>query len=716
AAIQESVLCKDPPPACKVQPGVPPQLEHVINKAMEKDRNLRYATAAQLRADLEDVAAVLGKSTPTITTATPEATRGLAAPRQMSGKLLAGVVVLVLGVIVGGFYYRAQLARRLSESDSIVIADFSNSTGDAIFNDALKQGLNVALHQSPFLSIASDDKLASSLKLMTLPPGTPVTGAVAREACERMGSKAYIEGAIALLGSEYVLGLKAVNCRSGEVLAREQATAGTKEKVIPALGEAASRLRTQLGESLATVQKYDVRLEQATTSSLEALKSFSVARSYAIRGQYADAVPLYKHAIELDPNFAMAHARLGQAYANNGQSELSLESVRRAFQLKDRTSELEKFYIVTRYYELVTGEVDKRIETLQLWKNMYPREPGPRNDLSAEYTDMGRYDEALAEAEQTIKLSPSWHTGYELLGQAYMGLNRLAEAKAVRQKEIDLKLDYHWDHIDLYGIAFLENDNAGMQREIQWSKGNKYEYLLVRSMAGRLASLGNLKEARGTFAQARLRAEQAGFADAALGLGQEVGLMEAMLGVPRTTSVPSPLKSKNHSTLATAGRLYASTGQPHNAEAIADEMVKDAPHDEYVNRVWVPTIRAEVELSRGDPAKAIELLQAASPYEFGWKAQFWPNYVRGRAYLAQQCGKDAAAEFEKILDHRGVSLAGTLSPLVYSLSQLELARARAMSGDNDGARKAYQDFFKLWKDADPDIPVLQQARLEFGKL
>jgi eukaryotic-like serine/threonine-protein kinase len=716
AAIQEAVLRKEAQPARKVQPGVPPQLESVISKAMEKDRNLRYATAAQLRADLEDVAAVLGKPTTTISAGATETARAVSGPRRMSGTVLAGAAVVILGIVAGGLYYRTQLAKRLSETDTIVIADFSNSTGDPIFNDALKQGLDVALHQSPFLSIASDDKLTASLKLMTLPPDTPVTGAVAREACERMGSKAYIEGAIALLGSEYVLGLKAVNCRSGEVLAREQVTAATKEKVIPALGEATSRLRAQLGESLATVQRYDVRLEQATTSSLEALKAFSVARANAIRGQYADALPLYKHAIELDPNFAMAHARLGQAYANSGQSELSLESVRRAFELKDRTSELEKFYIVTRYYELVTGEVDKRIETLQLWKNMYPREPGPRNDLSAEYTDMGRYDEALPEAEQTTRLAPSWHTGYELLGQAYIGLNRFAEAKAVRQKEIDLKLDYHWDHIDLYGIAFLENDAAAMQREIQWSKGNKYEYLLLRSMAGRLASLGKLREAREMFAQARQKAEQAGFADSALSLGFELNLLEAMLGVPRSASAPSAFKSKNHSTLTTAGRLYACTGQPHNAEVVADGMVKDSPHDVYVNRVWVPTIRAEVELSRADPAKAIELLQAASPYEFGWKAQYWPSYLRGRAYLAEKRGKDAAIEFEKILGHQGVSLAGSLSPLVYSLSQLELARARALAGDVGGARQAYQDFFKLWKDADPDIPVLQQAKLEFGKL
>lgn len=716
AAIQEAVLRLDPAPPRQVQPGLPPQLENVINKALEKNRDLRYATAAQLRGDLEKVAATLGTPAPAISAATAAVAREVAAPRRISKKLLAGMVVLILGGIAGASYYRLQLARRLTETDTIVIADFSNSTGDTIFNDALKQGLNVALHQSPFLSIASDDKLTASLKLMTLPPDTPLTGTVAREACERMASKAYIEGAIALLGSEYVLGLKAVNCRTGEVLAREQVTAATKEKVIPALGEAASKLRAELGESLATVQKYDVPLEQATTSSLEALKSFSVARAYAIRGQYVDALPLYKHAIELDPDFAMAHARLGQAYANSGQSELSLESVRRAFQLKERTSELEKLYIVTRYYELVTGEVDKRIETLQLWKDMYPREPGPRNDLSAEYTDMGRYEQALTEAEQTTKLAPSWHTGYELLGQSYLGLNRFAEAKAVRQKEIDLKLDYHWDHIDLYGIAFLENDNAAMQREIQWSKGNKYEYLLLRSIAGRLASLGKLQEARETYLQARQKAEQAGFADSALSLGHELNLVEAMLGVSRSPSVMTNSKPTNHSTLTTAGRLYAYAGQPRNAEAIAEGMVKDSPNDVYVNRVWVPTIRAEVELSRGDPAKAIELLQAASPYEFGWKAQYWPNYVRGRAYLAEQRGKDAAIEFEKILSHRGVSLAGSLSPLLYSLSQLDLARARAMAGDRAGARDAYQDFFNLWKDADPDIPVLKQAKLEFANL
>lgn len=715
AAIQEAVLQQSPPQPRQIQPDIPAELEKVINKAIEKDRDLRYRSATELRTDLEGVAAAVNKPVPQELSTAKTAATAVVRPKKTL-RILVGAIALVLLAVAGAFYYASRGARRLSDKDSIVLADFSNSTGDPIFNDTLKQGLSVALHQSPFLSIASDDKLGASLKLMTLPADTPLTGAVAREACERMGSKAYIEGAIALLGSEYVLGLKAVNCRTGDVLAQEQVTAATKEKVIPALGEAASKLRSQLGESLSTVQRYGVPLEQATTASLEALKSFSAARSNALRGQYADAIPLYKRAIELDPDFAMAYARMGQAYANNGQSELSTQSIRRAFELKDRTSELEKFYIVTRYYELVTGEVDKRIETFQLWKSMYPREPGPRNDLSAEYTDMGRYEEALKEAQATIQLAPSWHTGYELLGQSYLGLDRFAEAKAVRQKEIDLKLDYQWDHIDLYGIAFLQNDDAAMQREVQWFNGNKYDYLLLRTMGGRLAAQGKFLQAKELFEQARQKAQEAGFADSALSLGHELNLMEALLGVRRGSSGIAPFKSTNHFTLTNAGRLYAVTGELRSAEALADAMVKDSPNDVYVNRVWVPTLRAEVELSRGNPAKALELLNVTSPYEFGWKAQYWPNYLRGRAYLAEGRGKDAAEEFQKILRHRGVSLAGSLSPLIYSLSQLDLARARAASGDTAGARSGYQEFIQSWKDADPDLPVLQQAKSELAKL
>jgi eukaryotic-like serine/threonine-protein kinase len=716
AAIRDSVLHQAATPPRQLQPGVPAGLESIINKALEKDRDLRYQTATELRNDLQKLSATLAATSASMP-ALPSSTK-VARIHENLWKILVPVLMLLLAAITyGAFHYYSQRASRLTEKDTIVLADFTNSTGDPVFDDTLKQGLSIALRQSPFLSVLSDDKVNSTLKLMTRPAGTALTPAVAREVCQRAGSKAYIEGAIAALGNDYVLGLKAVNCRNGDIMAREQVTATSKEQVISVLGSAAARVRAELGESLATVEQHDVPLKQATTSSLDALKAYSMASAEAARGRYAEAIPFYKRAVEIDSNFAAAYAHMGQTYENSGYNDQAVASIKKAFELQGRASEPEKFYIITRYYELVTGEVEKRIEALQLWKRMYPRDPVPPNDLGAEYTDMGKYEQALVEAGEKVRLSPDQHTGYELLGVSYLGLNRFGDAKATRQKEIDLKIDYHWDHIDLYGIAFLQNDLAGMQRERAWAKGNKYEFLMLRTIAGEQASQGKLRDAKETYRQAMESAQQAGFADAARKMTIDVALIETMFGsVPAKLGNLADAAGTNQTALTNAGRLYAMTGNARQANAIADDLVKRSPAATYVNNVWGPSIRAEIELNRNNPEKAIDLLQSTIPYEFGWKAQMWPTYLRGRAYLQAQRGKDAAAEFQKILDHRGVSLAGSLSPVVYTLSQLQMARAHAISGDAAAARAAYQNFLNLWKDADPDLPILQKARSELAKL
>jgi eukaryotic-like serine/threonine-protein kinase len=714
AAIQEAVLHMPAVPARDLRPGLPAELDAIISKAIEKDRARRYQTAAEMKADLEKLVLPVASF--------PSASADALQSTNTAGKawrltLLALFALTLAALVAFLFYYRAHISRRLTDSDTIVIADFSNSTGASIFDQTLKQGLNVALQQSPFLSIVSDDKVSSTLRLMTRPPDTVLTPELAREVCQRAGSKAYIEGAIAALGSEYVIGLKAVNCQTGDVLARQQVTAPSKEKVIVVLGQAAARLRGELGESLATLQQHDVPLPQATTSSLEALQAYSMGYAEACRGRYEQAVPFYKRAIELDPDFATAYAHLGQAYANSGKNDLAVANIKLAYDRQSHASEPEKFYIVTRYHELVTGEIEKRIEALQLWKQMYPRDDVPPNDLAAEYTDMGKYEQGLQEAQEEVRLSPTLHTGYELLGISYLGLNKFADAKAVREKEVQLKIDYYWDHVDLYSIAFQQHDSAGMQRELEWARSSKQGYLMWKTAAGDLASLGKVHEAKAAFRQAADRAQQNGLADASSSISIDQALAEVLLG----ESVKTPrnllaLAGSNSNTLTNAGRLSAMTGDFRQARAIAEALSGVSPRDTYVNEVWIPSIRADVEIGRGNPTHALELLQSAAPYEFGWRTQFWPNYVRGRAYLRAGRPIEAAAEFKKILARPGVSLARSLDPLIYSLSHLELARAFALAGDNKSAISAYDQFLDLFKDADPDVPVLHQARAELAKL
>jgi serine/threonine protein kinase/tetratricopeptide (TPR) repeat protein len=718
AAIQDAVLNSAAVRPRELRPDLPEALESIIDKAIQKDRSLRFQSASEIRSELEHFAATQQAATAESSISAPSPVRDLRAVSSRSRWwTMVGILIALTALVTGGIYYRSRVARTLNDTDTIVVAEFVNSTGDPVFDDTLKQGLNIALRQSPFLSILSDDKVNSALKMMTRPPNTVLSPEVAREVCERTASKAYIDGAIAKLGTEYVIGLKAVNCTSGDVLAREQVTAAAKEKVIPALGEAASRLRGELGESLATVGQHDVPLQQATTSSLEALKAYSLASNEAAAGRYASAIELYQQAISSDPSFAAAYAHLGQTYANSGYEDKGIASIKQAFALQSRTTEPERFYIVTRYYELVTGEAEKRIEALQLWKRMYPRDSIPVNDLGAEYADMGKYDLGITEAQEKVRLTPNQHIGYEVLGICYMGLSQLDQAKAIRRKEVEQQIAYHWDHIDLYGIAFQQHDLAAMQKELEWAKGNKYEYLMLRMVAGNLTSMGKLRQAQATYAEIKEKAPLAGFPDAAKSISIDQTLALALLGFnPHVTVDLAGAAGTSIDKLTNVGLVYAVTGHTREARAIADNLVKRSPVATYVNNVFAPSIRAEIEINQGNPEKAIELLQPASPYEFGWKAQLWPNYIRGQAYLRAHRGAEAAIQFKQILDHPGVALAGFNSPLLYSLSQLELGRAKAMSGDTAGARAEYQNFFARWKDADTDVPALQQARAEFARL
>jgi tetratricopeptide (TPR) repeat protein len=762
-----AILHQEPAPPSRVYPQVSPELEAVILRALEKDRNLRYQHASDMRAELQRLkrdsdsgrqaarataaavahpssGAAAARSPGTVAVASASGMQVAEAPSSASGTVAApnkrwplvvgAAVVLMAALVGGGLYYRSHQAKPLTDKDTIVVADFDNKTGDAVFDDTLKTALTVALNQSPFLNVLPDNRVAAMLKLMTKPAGTKLTPELARELCQRADSKAYIAGSIASLGSEYVIGLKAVNCRTDDPLAQEQVTANSKEKVLNAVGDAAAKLRGQLGESLATVQKFDVPLEQATTSSLEALQAYTLGRKAGSeRGPSAD-LPYMQRAVQLDPNFAMGYQALGNDYFSLSQVGRASDYYAKAFELRDHASEREKLEIAGGYFAHVTGEQEKAAQTHREMIAAYPRDRRAYARLGLAYALLGDYQAAVEAQRQEMQIAPDTLTPYPNLVNSLLALQRPEEARQTVQEAHARKLDYFVLHNALYGIAFLNSDASGMNVERRWfaehSDVENFGLSLDSDTEAYAGRMGKARELTRRSVDSAIRADSketgaTWWENAAVGEAAFGNFKEAR----QAAEAGLKLYPDSQGVQVEAALAYAMTGDTQRARTMADELNRRYPSDTQVQSLWLPAIHAQLALNQKRPEEAIDQLQRAlPPIEYG-QIQFivqgsclYPTYIRGQAYLAAGQGKEAAAEFQKILDR---------SDMVWNcwtgaLARLGVARANAVQAKNatgadaDLARTralaAYKDFLTLWKDADPEIPIYRQAKAEYAKL
>jgi serine/threonine protein kinase/predicted Zn-dependent protease len=714
--IFNAILERDPVPAVRLNPEIPSELERIVDKALEKDRNLRYQHASEMRSDLQRL-----KRDTESARVTVSPTAGAATGIGKRWKAIVPAAVAVLALSVGGYFYFHRTLK-LTDKDSIVIADFTNTTGDPVFDGALRQGLTVQLEQSPFLSLVSEERIQQTLHLMGQPAEARLTPQIARELCQRMESAAVLDGSIASLGNQFVLGLKAVNCRTGDALAQEQVTADGKERVLRALGEAGAKLRGKLGESLGTVQKFDTPVEQATTPSLEALQAYSLARKTMVgKNDPAGAVPLFQRAIRLDPNFAMAYASLGQSYANLGETSLASENTKKAYELREWVSEREKFYIESHSNDLVTGDLEKARQVYELWAQTYPRDDVPPNNLGVIYRKLGQYDKALADFRENLRLSPDG-LSYALLVDDYLHLNRLEEARATAAEAQAKNLDSPFLRFFLYQLAFLQNDAAGMAQQVAWVAGKPgVEDVLLSYEADTAAYSGRLVKARELSRRAAASAERAEEKETAAYYQADAAVREALFGnaaEARQRAAAALGISTSREMQYGAALALALAGDAAKSQALADDLAKRFPEDTVAQFNYLPTLRAQLALIHNDSSKAIESLQDAAPYELGtpgnsaFAPALYPVYVRGETYLTGHQGSEAAAEFQKILDRRGV----VWNEPIGALARLGLARAFMLQSDTVKAKAAYQDFLTLWKDADPDIPILKEAKAESAKL
>ena len=638
--------------------------------------------------------------------------------------LVVTCTATMLALALAGYLYFHR-APRLTDKDTIVLADFTNTTGDPVFDGTLRQGLAVQLEQSPFLSLISEERIQRTLRLMGRPQDARLTPEVAKEVCERTGSSAVLEGSIASLGSQYVLGLRAKNCQTGDLLDQRQVQAERKEDVLHALSQIARRFRERVGESLAQVERHNTLLEEATTSSLDALKEYSSARRTVASSGAPAAAPLFKRATELDPNFAMAHAWLGRLYDDEGESVLSAESTSTAYRLRERASDAEKFFITASYDLTVTGNMDHAQKTCEVWAATYPRAVVPHDFLSGiVYPPFGKYEKSIEEAQKAIERDPDFAVGYLTLAYSYVYLDRLDDAESTLRKASERKLEMPDYTVLGYDIAFLRNDTAAMQRAVTLAQAKPgTQDWIAHHQAFVYAYSGHSQESTKISRQATELALQAAQRERAALYETGAAIRQALFGngaqAKQRASAALAL-SKGRDVEYGAAFALALSGDLSRSELLANDLATRFPEDTSVQFSYLPTLRALVALKTGKVLKAIELLQKATPNELGFPASgffgffgaLYPVYVRGEAYLAAHNGAEAAVEFQKILDHRGVVVSDPVGALAY----MQLGRAYSLSGDKTKAQSAYQNFLTLWKAADSDIPILKQAQSEFSKL
>ena len=778
AVIFEAIMNRLAVAPVRLNPDLPPELEHIIRKALEKDRELRYQSAADLRSDLKRLkreldsarssgavaiapgpahssgslpsavprspgASFTGTAASGATTAGPSSASQVAvpssaqvapapsssggatgssafsaAPSRSKTWLWIGVVagILIAAIAFGLLFTRRTSA--LTEKDSILLTEFVNTTGDAVFDGTLKQALVVQLEQSPYLNVFPQSRIQEALRYMSKSPTERITSEVGREICQREGVKAMLTGSIANLGSHYVITLGAVNAQTGDNLASEQVEAESKEQVLKSLDKGASSLRRKLGESLASVKQYATPLEQATTSSLEALKEYSLGQTAHEAQNDIAAIPHLKRATELDPNFARAYATLGVVYNNSLERQAGDENLKKAFALKDRATELERFYIEAHYYD-VTGELDKGIATYETWRQSYPRDTTPLDNLALAYFATGEFEKSLALAKQAQQINPNDTYAYNWISYSYQCLNRFDEARAVAEEALAKKLDSFGVHLTLFDLAFLRADQAGMSKELAWAKGRDEEPYALRQNAAAQSALGKMKLAQATLREVEAAAQRNGMRGFIALVKAEEGALQANYGdcVGAKAAVTASLAQvpEGLGRIVSAGSL-AQCGDAVTAQKLIEAEARARPLDTQTHSIAVPLVAALNGLQRGDGASALTALETARRFELaggpGGGPTYWILYVRGKAHLQLREPDKAAAEFKKILDFRGRYPESELIPL----AQLQLARAYAMQNDSAKARTTYQDFFALWKDADPDIPILKQAKAEYAKL
>ncbi len=756
ALIFQAILDRAPVSPIRLNPDLPPKLEDIINKALEKDRNLRYQHAADIRADLQrlkrdtDTGRAVAASSGSVAAAHDSGSRptaqaissgsgapvaagssgalmpasGVAPAAQSSGQkkswkipAVVAAAVLIAVLIGGALFFRSRSASALTAKDTVVLADFVNTTGDAVFDGTLKQALAVQLEQSPYLNLLPESRVREALRFMGRQPDERISNDVAREICMREGAKAMLAGSIASLGTHYVITVSALNAQNGDVLAREETEAESKEQVLKSLDHAASSLRGKLGDSIGSVQKFATPLEQATTSSLDALQAFSLGQAEHLRLNDAKAIPYLKRAVELDPNFAMAQATLGVAYNNVTQQGLADSFITKAFDLKERASERERLYISSHYYDIVTGDMEKAIEIYEQWVQTYPRDTAPRDNLALRYQAIGQQEKALASSSEAMRIDPKDSYSYQNVADAYQRLNRFDEARAVAEKGVAQNMGRSL-HFTLFDLAVIRGDEAAERHELELAAGKPDEPILLLSHARSECSRGRLQPVRAAYAQSESASQRLGYKEfdgviLALQAGCEADL--GNLAEARQKISEALALSQDRETQRIVMVLLAQTGDAPRSQKIAEELVRQYPTDTLLNKLWVPVAQAITDLQHNQPAQAVARLEAPAPYEFGSEpgsAHYSVNYLRGQAFLRLKEGAKAAVEYQKILAHRGTD------PLDvgYNLSHLGLGRAQALQGNTAAAKSAYQDFFAAWKDADPDLPTLKQAKAEYEKL